>query len=112
MSLQIPSKLWPQLEVKQFFAAAKNVFRSKKCDVRIAPKTRLLGRLLVVVPASVGSAVERNVIKRRVRAVFYENNLRNSLFDWGFFVKPAGKNISYTEIKYVITTCQNNATSQ
>jgi ribonuclease P protein component len=93
---------WTHQNVRNFLAHARVAFRSNACVVRIAPKSFSVGRLLLVVPKQVGSAVERNRVKRRVRAAFCKHQLAKSNFDWGFFIKPAAVCLPYREYLGII----------
>lgn len=55
----------------------------------------------MVTPGRVGSAVERNTIRRRLKALFYEHQLNQKL-DCIIIVKKKGPALSYEDLKAII----------
>ena len=79
----------------------------------LAPRSLGHGRLLLAVARRFGNAPTRNLFKRRIRAIFYEEQLFNQNFDWVFVVKskPALKH-DFQVLKKLIYDILQKATSQ
>lgn len=77
-------------------------------DIRVAPistEGKAYGRLIVITPRAVGNAVERNLLRRQIKSIFYEEKLFERRFDWLFFVKKELVGTPISEIKKIILDC-------
>lgn len=86
-------------EIKKLFAHAHTVCVSKMFDIRRAKGIHEYGRVLIVIPRNVGTAVERNRIRRRLKSIFYQQKIYHHGYDYLIFVKPPAATASYQEIK-------------
>lgn len=89
-------------EIKALFAAAKRVIYSPFLDMRCASAQQEIGRVLIVASRRVGSAVERNLLKRRIRSIFYEEELYKKPFDWVILARPAVTTLSFASLKALL----------
>lgn len=89
-------------EIELLFAAAKRVIYSPFLDIRCAPAQQEIGRVLVVASRRVGSAVERNLLKRRIRSIFYEKELYKTSFDWVILARPSITTRSFSDLKALL----------
>ncbi len=97
--------LWSRNEIIALLHSAKRVCRHAGLDIAVAPVDGL-GRILIIIPSRVGTAPQRNRIRRRIKAIFYENKLYEKGFNWVFFVKPAASCLSFQELHaLIISTC-------
>lgn len=87
-----------QQEVRNCFKAARRVLKHPGLDILIAP-TNTIGKILVVTAARVGNSPERNQIRRRLKAIFYEEQLGNRGYDCIVLVKKPGIALSFDELK-------------
>lgn len=55
------------------------------------------GKLLIVIPRRVANAVGRNLIRRRIKAIYSENKLFNNNKHYALFVYPEAKNWSFDQ---------------
>lgn len=62
-------------EISDFFKHAPRVFRSPDLDLLCKPAVSSYGRFIPLTPKRIGSAPERNKIRRQLKAIFYEHNL-------------------------------------
>lgn len=90
--------LWEQDERMSALYAARPILRTAHFDVKIAPKKDAVARLLVVTSKKVGSAPYRNLLKRRARSIFYQEQLFNSASDWVIFFRPQQTELSYERL--------------
>lgn len=79
---------WKKEEISRLFSRATSILISPEFDIRQAPASLSYGRLLIIIPKRVGSAPQRNLIRRRIKALFYENGWYNLSKDTIIFVKP------------------------
>lgn len=93
---------WTDRELKRFFAKSRRVYQSAVLDIKIAPQLHTQGHLLIVTPKKVGNAPQRNQFKRRIKAIFYENNLGQCGIDWGIFAKPGITQLTFAELKNIL----------
>jgi ribonuclease P protein component len=66
------------------------------------PKSGTTGRILIVVPRKVGSAPQRNKIRRQVKSLFYEHKLYTKDYDWIFFAKPPVTELPFQELQKLL----------
>jgi ribonuclease P protein component len=96
---------WTPQEIQQFFARARRVYQSSAFDIRLAPQQfPHWGHLLIVTPRKMGNAPQRNLFKRRIKAIFHEQQLTLSGFDIGIFAKPDATRISFAELTHILVS--------
>lgn len=86
-------------EIRQLFAQARLVLKVPSIEIRTAPAHKGFGRILIVVPRRVGTAPQRNLIKRRFKAIFYEEKLFELKKDVLIFTWPGAAKLSFDLIK-------------
>jgi ribonuclease P protein component len=86
-------------EVRKLFAKAQPVSRNPYFDIKIAPAQTEIGRILIVVPRKVGTAPQRNLIKRRIKAIFYREKLFELKKDVLVFIKPGAHTLTFQDMK-------------
>lgn len=94
--------LFSPAEIKALFLNARTVLKEKGLELRRATTTHPHGRILIVVPKKVGSAPERNLIRRRIKAIFYQEKLYQQIVDTIIFVSRNATNLSYQELKVLL----------
>lgn len=60
------------------------------------------GRILAVVSRKYGNAPERNLIKRRLKAIFWEERLYEKNIDFAVIARPAGKLYDFEQLKKLV----------
>lgn len=86
-------------EVDALFKATIVRYKFEGLEIRLAPKFLPSGRLLVVTPRASGNAPKRNRIRRRIKSIFYENQLYQAPFDWIFLVRKEAIDLDFTQLK-------------
>lgn len=95
-------------EVLSLLKNARMVCRHVGLDVRAAQRSADLGKILIIIPRKVGSAPERNLIRRRIKAVFYEERFFELPFDWVFFVKPEATAWHFSQMREHMLACRQS----
>lgn len=93
-----------QREAAAFFKRAKRVVQHPAFDVLIAPTSGGSPKLLVVTPARIGNAPERNRIRRRIKAIFYEMHPIDSTYDVVFIIKKRCLQLTFGQLVNLINT--------
>lgn len=65
------------------------------------------GRLLVVTPRAVGTAPQRNKIRRRLKAIFYENKLFERPFDYAIIIRKEATQLPFDSLEEIIVRTFN-----
>jgi len=86
-------------DIDQLFKVARRVIEHPGLHILIAPKQKEFGRILIIIPRKVGSAPERNKIRRRIKSIFYEEKLYERGSDCIAIIKPEGSKITFEELK-------------
>lgn len=74
-------------EIEQLFNSITLKFRNMGLEILLAPCSLDYGRLLLSVSRKTGNAPQRNLFKRRIKAIFYESKLFDLKFDWVILAK-------------------------
>jgi ribonuclease P protein component len=91
-----------ETEIKELFRCARTVFKQIGLEIRRAPTKSEFGRILIVIPRLVGSAPQRNLIRRRIKALFYQGKLYEKKQDLIVLVRKGATKLSYQELKQII----------
>lgn len=101
-----------QKEITAIFRKSSRVYKGPGLDILMAPALKEFGRVLVVTPRKVGTAPERNRIRRRIKALFYEHKLYENLFDTCIIIKKSGIDYNIQELIPIIKTTFKRQTSR
>ncbi len=94
-----------QKEVDQLFKLSHRIFHTKQATILAAPRTKEYARLLIITSHRSGGAVERNLLRRRLRHIFYQEKLFDLLrFDIIFIAKKPITTLTFAELKEVFLT--------
>jgi len=86
-------------EIDQIFKNSKLKARVSGLKLLHGPTKLDYGKILIVIPASSGKAVERNKFKRRVKSIFYEEGLFQIPVNWVLLAYKDAMGLSFEEIK-------------
>jgi ribonuclease P protein component len=89
-------------EIDKAFKKARRVVKHAGLHLLVAPQQGPHGRILIIIPRKVGKSPERNKIKRRLKAIFYEEKLYEKGFDCIAIAKPGAAQISFDELKKLL----------
>jgi ribonuclease P protein component len=85
----------------KLFSKARRILKHPSLDLLVAPTDHEPGTIMVVTPARIGNAVQRNTIRRRLKALFHEHQLNKNL-DCIIIVKKMGPSLAYEDLKAII----------
>ena len=91
-----------QREIDYLFKNARRVFRSELCTILCAPKQGEFGRILIIASRKVGNAPQRNLLRRRLKSIFYEEKLYDYNVDCVIILQKKATNLSFSELKDLI----------
>lgn len=91
-----------QKEVDNVWQKARPALKHDGFLLLKAPRSAAFGRILIVLPKKVGSAPERNKVRRQVKSIFYEQRCFDKEFDWIFFAKPPVTNLPFQELQKLL----------
>jgi ribonuclease P protein component len=89
-------------EIEHLFKHARCLFKAASCTVLAAPRQGAFGRILIITSAKVGNAPERNLIRRRIKSIFYEEKLFEYSVDCAFIAQKKLVDLSFPELKQLI----------
>ena len=89
-------------EVATLFKSARAKVKLPGLRILRAPTSGTLGRVLIVTPRRVGSSPERNLLRRRVRAIYREGKLYLNLYDCIVLLGKESLLISFDELRRLI----------
>jgi len=98
----MPSR-FSEKEVSHLFKTARRALRHPGLDILCAPAAQKAGRILVITSAKVGSAPKRNLIRRRLKAIFFEEKLFELGVDCVVIIKKAGIDLDFEQLKKLLT---------
>jgi ribonuclease P protein component len=94
--------LWTKLEITTLFKRASRISRCSGLDVRVAPASSELGRLLIIIPGKSGNAPQRALLRRRLKAVFYERQLYQKGYDWIFLARKEALLLPFDQLEALV----------
>jgi ribonuclease P protein component len=94
---------WSRSEIRTFVRKAHRVLQHPGLDIKSAPALLSYGRVLIVISKKVGTAPQRNVLRRRLKALFRELHFYATGNDWLFYLKPALNGYSYAALKIILS---------
>ena len=86
-------------EISTLFKKASMRVRSGGLKILTAPASGVYARMLMVASAKTGTAPERNLFKRRLRALFREGEFYEKGIDFIIIADKSGVNLSFESLK-------------
>ena len=93
-------------EVGLFFKNAQLFKKRREFTCLMSPKQQDCARILVITSRATGNSPERNLARRRLKALFYENKLYEKNFDYAVIFKPKAARISFDRLKQLVSEMQ------
>jgi ribonuclease P protein component len=92
-----------QKEASELFKCAYTIARNSAFNLLAAPQQKSFGRVLLVTPRRIGNASQRNKLRRRAKAIFYEEKLFECGRDYILIFKKRAITLSFDQLrKYML----------
>jgi len=88
--------------IDELFKKARRVVKHPGLHILIAPAKHEIGHILIIVPRKVGSAPERNKLRRQIKSIFYENKLYTRGLDCIAIIKPEATQLNFSQLKEML----------
>lgn len=96
-----------QSEIKELFKTTRIVINQEKIVMRVGPAKKEIGRLLLVISRKVGSAPQRNLLRRRLKSIFYQDKFYTLHKDCIIIARPGITTIPYEELRTLLQQAFN-----
>ena len=90
-------------EVRTIFRKARRAYSDSGLVLLVHPSTGEFGRILAITSRKVGNAPERNRIRRRLKALFYQNKFYEHKLDCFVIIKKPGINYTSAQLNEILT---------
>jgi|AntAceMinimDraft_9_1070365.scaffolds.fasta_scaffold16753_4 ribonuclease P protein component len=98
-------------EIDQLFETSHRILHSEQVTILAAPSPKEYARILIIIPRKVGNSVKRHLLRRRIKSVFYQEQLYQKLnHDLVFIARKAITKLSFQEIKDLILKAVHSIT--
>ena len=105
------SKNLSKFNTNEVKAAFKNVKYSKHIGglkFLLSPHSSDFGKILVIAPKKIGNSPKRNLLRRRIKSIFYENKLYISKYNWIVLTSRESTKTSFEQLKKIIFDIKQN----
>ena len=89
-------------EIDHLFQKACAVYKSKELVILTTPCLLSFARILLITSRKVGNAPQRNLLRRRCRAIFYEQRLFELQKDCVVIFKAPATKLSFDQLKAIL----------
>ncbi len=89
-------------EIKRLFRTAQTVYQTPGVIIKKAPKLGTFGRILIVTPKKAGTAPVRNLIRRRLKHIFFTNQLYEKPYDIIVLVAAPAQTLSFSTLQELL----------
>jgi ribonuclease P protein component len=100
-------------EIDYLFCHARRIARNQFCIILVAPRQKEeFGRVLIIASRKVGNAPERNLIRRRIKSIFYEEKLFLLNFDCVVIAYKNMVSLPFDQLKSLLLSAYQKASQQ
>ncbi len=96
-------------EIASLLKQVRHIFTNPQLTIKAGLKNGAHSKILVVTPKKMGTAPMRNLIKRRLKSLFYEEKLFQSPFDIVIYCKKGAELIPYADLKILLSRALESA---
>lgn len=100
--------LFNRKEVALFFKNARRIAVNDAFTILAAPRVHTFARILIITPRAIGTSVARHRLRRRLKHIFYQEQLLNRLiYDIAVITRSAALTYDYISIKnFILKTAE------
>ena len=95
-------------ERRNLLKTGRLLHRQPELDIRSLKRdsesSRLPGRILIITPKKVGNAPTRNLLRRRLKALFHEEQLFLHSYDMVIYCRKGAASLSFADLKSILLT--------
>ena len=91
-----------KIEIDLLFKTGSAVYKSKEFVILTSPCLLTLSRILLITSRKVGNAPERNLLRRRGRAIFYEQRLFEQKKHCVVIFRAPAKDLTFEQFKTIL----------
>jgi len=96
-------------EIDRAFASATRVVSRREVTILASPRQGDFARILPVIPRKVGKAPARNKLRRRLKAIFYEQKLFEGTHDLLVLNRQGAAELSFEELQQLLKLAVDRA---
>jgi len=85
-------------EIEHLFSTAKCIKKNAAFTILSTKATLSYGRVLLVISKKYGNAPERNLLKRRIKSIFWEHKLYEKNIDCAVIARSAAKLYDFNKL--------------
>ena len=89
-------------EIDRAFASAKRVVKHPGLTLLSAPKQGDFARILIVVSRKVGTAPQRNKLRRQIKTIFFEDKMFEGERDLIALLRAPATELTFDELKKLL----------
>lgn len=89
-------------DIAALFKAARVKIKERGVEIRLAPARINYARILSIISKKVGNAPTRNLIRRRLKSIFYEEALFEKGYDCIVITNKDAATLSFAELKDIV----------
>lgn len=91
-------------EIEHLFKHARRFIKNSALTILLSPRQQDFSRVLIVTSRKVGNAPQRNLIRRRIKAIFYQEKLFEQFFDCVVISHKDMINLPFDQLKEYLLT--------
>lgn len=89
-------------EIDQLFKSCRPALRTHELTLLKAPATQDRGRILIIIKRHIGNAPQRNKLRRRLKAIFYEQGFYSLGYDLIVIAKKGAAALEFIELEKLL----------
>lgn len=94
-------------EIDTIFKSVTKQVKKAGLDIRLAPTTAHLSRVLIIIPKKFGTAPQRNRLRRQIKAIFYEEKLYTKPYNLIIIASSQAQMLPFAVLKQVLLDSYN-----
>ncbi len=96
------------LEIKTVLYQGRSVYQSTELGIKAVRVGQSYGKILVITPKKIGSAPKRNLLKRRLKSIFYEEKLYTYPYNIAVLAKKGSTLLTFGLLKAILVSCSTH----